>query len=65
MPELERSIWVIIAAFNEGSIIARVVAELRKPNYHVVLVDDGSIDDTGRAGAMAGAVVVTHPVNLG
>jgi polyprenyl-phospho-N-acetylgalactosaminyl synthase len=57
-------IWVVIAAYNEASVIARVVGEVARRGYHVVVVDDGSADGTAdRAAAVA--AVVRHPVNLG
>jgi glycosyltransferase involved in cell wall biosynthesis len=60
-----QSIWVVIAAYNEAKVIADVVADLKRLDYEVVVVDDGSADGTGRAAATAGAVVVKHPINLG
>ena len=57
--------FVVIAAYNEAPVIASVVADVRRTSYPVVLVDDGSIDETGEIAARAGAFVVTHPVNLG
>ena len=57
-------IWVVIAAYNEASVIARVVAEVARRGYAVVVVDDGSADDTADRAAVA-AAVVRHPVNLG
>ena len=60
-----KSIWVVIAAYNEAKVIAGVVADLKRLDYDVVVVDDGSADGTGRAAAEAGAVVVKHPINLG
>jgi len=56
---------VIIAAFNEARSIVDVVAPLRSRGYDVVVVDDGSMDDTSDNAFRAGASVVRHPVNLG
>lgn len=58
-------IVVVIAAYNEASVIASVVADVRRASYPAVVVDDGSTDATGEIAARAGAFVVTHPVNLG
>jgi glycosyltransferase involved in cell wall biosynthesis len=55
----------VIAAYNEARVIARVVADVVRRGYSVVVVDDGSRDATGDRAAEAGAVVVPHPVNLG
>ncbi len=60
-----RSIWVVIAAFNEASVIGPIVLELVQRSYDVVVVDDGSHDATGHEAFAAGATLVTHPVNLG
>jgi glycosyltransferase involved in cell wall biosynthesis len=57
-------VWVVIAAYNEGSVIARVVGELKRRGYAVVVVDDGSSDRTVEAAAAAD-VIVRHPINLG
>jgi glycosyltransferase involved in cell wall biosynthesis len=58
------SVWVVIAAYNEAKVIAGVVGDVAGRGYHVVVVDDGSADDTaGRASAAS--IVVRHPVNLG
>src|SRR5215213_10029300 len=56
---------VVIAAFNEAAMIARVVAEVRRAGYRVVVVDDGSKDATAQVARAAGAIVIQHPFNLG
>jgi glycosyltransferase involved in cell wall biosynthesis len=58
-------IWVICPAFNEATTITRVIAELRRAGYNVVVVDDGSSDGTGQLAAIEASAVVAHPVNLG
>ncbi len=59
------TLWIVIPAFNEGSVIGTVVASVRARYPYVVVVDDCSRDDTGAAAVGAGAVVLRHPVNLG
>jgi glycosyltransferase involved in cell wall biosynthesis len=56
---------VVIPAFNEARVIGRVVTDVRRAGYPVIVIDDGSRDDTGRVAAAAGATVVRHPINLG
>jgi glycosyltransferase involved in cell wall biosynthesis len=63
-PENEK-IFVVIAAFNEARMIGNVAAQLRRLGYPVVVVDDGSKDETRREALRAGALVVEHPFNLG
>ena len=58
-------VHVVIAAYNEAAVIARVVVEVKRAGYPVVVVDDGSRDATAAAARAAGATVVEHPFNLG
>lgn len=55
----------MIAAYDEGVKIAEVVTELRTRFEHVVVVDDGSHDDTADRAHAAGAIVLEHVVNRG
>ncbi len=55
----------MIPLFNEGPVIAEVLATARERFPHVVCVDDASQDDSARLAREAGAVVVQHPFNLG
>jgi polyprenyl-phospho-N-acetylgalactosaminyl synthase len=56
---------VVIPAFNESGRIAEVVAGVQGWFERVVVIDDGSRDDTAAAARQAGAAVLIHPVNLG
>lgn len=58
---------IVIPAYNEGPVIAKVVAALREAEAwgEIIVVDDGSTDDTAAAAATAGAIVVKHPYNKG
>ena len=57
----------IVPAYNESASVARVVEELRAhaPDFDVVVIDDGSTDDTSDRARSAGASVLRHPYNLG
>jgi polyprenyl-phospho-N-acetylgalactosaminyl synthase len=65
MSGVHSGVWVVCAAYNEAATIARVVTDLKRGGYQVVVVDDGSTDGTRHIASAAGAVVVTHPINLG
>jgi len=58
---------VVVPAYNEGASIASLItALLAAGSWHeVIVVDDGSTDDTGSRAAAAGARVVRHPYNKG
>ena len=58
---------VVVPAYNEGPSIATVVADINglMPGSTVVVVNDGSSDDTATRAHEAGAVVLTLSVNLG
>jgi glycosyltransferase involved in cell wall biosynthesis len=58
-------VWVAIAAYNEASVIARVISSLSGCGYNIVVVDDGSRDATHDIALANGAVTIRHPVNLG
>jgi glycosyltransferase involved in cell wall biosynthesis len=58
---------VVVPAYGEGPAIADVVSSLRTagPWREILVVDDGSIDDTGVRAREAGARVIRHPYNKG
>jgi glycosyltransferase involved in cell wall biosynthesis len=58
------AILALIPAWNEGSRLGPVV-EATRHHLPVVVVDDGSQDDTVAVAKRAGATVVSHPRNRG
>jgi glycosyltransferase involved in cell wall biosynthesis len=56
---------VVIPAFDAARTIADVVRGARAHVSRVVVVDDGSADDTATIARDAGAIVVSHPHNRG
>ena len=68
MPEPQSPrVAVIVPAFNEAANLPRVISELREccPTWDVVVVDDGSMDNSGDVAATLGARVLRLPLNLG
>ena len=55
----------VVPCFNEGATIAPLVTVVRQHLPSVLVVDDGSTDDTSNQAGGAGAVVVRHQRNLG
>lgn len=58
-------VMVVMPAFNEGLAIADVVRQVKARFPNLVVIDDGSADDTAIEAELAGAFVIRHPVNLG
>ena len=63
----DKKILVVIPAFNEARSIRFLIREIKsiEPNLSIVVVDDGSSDDTRKEAEEAGACVVSLPYNLG
>ena len=57
----------IVPAYNEEASIGGVIADLHSnaPSFDVVVVDDGSTDDTSARARDAGVPVIRLPFNLG
>lgn len=62
---------VVIPVYNEDQVIGSLLESVRQAldaygqSYEVLVVNDGSTDDTAKAIAKAGVRVVTHPYNMG
>jgi glycosyltransferase involved in cell wall biosynthesis len=61
------SVTIVIPAMDESASIAEVVTRLRAvaPWHQLLVIDDGSSDQTAAQARAAGATVVRHPYNKG
>ena len=61
------SVSVVVPAFNEGEAVGSVVGSLRAAAawHEIIVVDDGSTDQTAEVAGHAGAKVLRHPYNKG
>lgn len=64
---MAHSISVVLPAKNEAAVIGDVLARIRAvvPAAQIVVVNDGSEDETAEIARRAGAVVVDHPYSMG
>jgi len=56
---------VVIPTYNESKAIADVVRKLRHYGLEVVVIDDGSVDNTAKIAREAGATVLENQKNQG
>ena len=62
---------VIVPAFNEEQVIRKVLKELKinlkkiLSEYEILVVDDGSTDNTKKEALKEGVKVISHPINRG
>jgi glycosyltransferase involved in cell wall biosynthesis len=62
---IPNDVLIAIPAYNEERFIGSVVVQARRISHAVVVIDDGSSDQTAQVAEAAGAVVERHPENQG
>jgi len=55
----------VIPARDESKTIGALISQIKKYVDDIIVVDDGSRDDTSGAAEKAGAIVARHAINLG
>lgn len=62
-----KNVTVIIPVLNEQDTITRLIEKIRSlyPGIQVLVVNDGSTDNTEAQAKDAGAIVASHPENMG
>ncbi|HST06485.1 MAG TPA: glycosyltransferase [Chloroflexia bacterium] len=65
--QADYTLTVIIPAYNEGDAVDKVIYKIRelRPRAEIIVVDDGSKDNTSDTARRAGARVIRHPYNKG
>jgi len=63
----KKKVLIAIPAYNEGKSIRHIVREINRlhPDFTIAVINDGSSDNTASEAAAAGAIVISHPFNLG
>lgn len=66
MASVKPKILIIMPAYNEASVIGKVIGKTKSIGFkNIVVVDDGSQDRTSQVATKAGATVLRHPINRG
>jgi glycosyltransferase involved in cell wall biosynthesis len=58
-------IWIAIPCYQGAARVGEVVHGARATGHPVVVIDDGSTDDSAKVAEAAGATVLRHPANHG
>jgi glycosyltransferase involved in cell wall biosynthesis len=68
---LDAAVSIVIPAYNEGAHVAEGIRQVREImekttwRFEIIVVDDGSADETAGAAAATGVRVIRHPRNRG
>ncbi|MBW1738811.1 MAG: glycosyltransferase family 2 protein [Deltaproteobacteria bacterium] len=61
------SVSIIIPAHNEAQTLREIIKKIEflYPEFEIIVINDGSTDDTVLVAKEAGAIVYSHPYNIG
>lgn len=61
-----KKIFIVIPAYNEAKVIGGVISDIKKQGFkNIIVVDDGSSDETKKEAERSGAIVIKHMFNCG
>lgn len=63
--QIKPKVAVIIPCLNEEKTIYKIVLKTKKYVDHVIVINDGSKDQTANFAEQAGAILISHSKNLG
>jgi len=58
-------VFIVIPAYNEGQVLESTLNELKKIYKNILVIDDGSTDNTEEILKSSGVKYISHPINLG
>jgi glycosyltransferase involved in cell wall biosynthesis len=61
----DKHICVVVPSYNEARTIGAITKRLIARKLPVIVIDDGSIDDTAHKAEREGATVIRNPKNMG
>ncbi len=59
------NVWALVPSYNAQNSVGQIVSSIKKINIPVIVVDDGSKDETEKLALQAGAIVLKHRKNEG
>lgn len=62
---MKQNVLIAIPAYNEGEQIVSTIESITKRYPNIIVIDDGSVDNTVSMVEGAGVECVRHPINLG
>lgn len=66
MPQSPPNTWIVMPALNEAAQLSILLRDIQKAGFsNILVVDDGSNDDTRRTAIKSGAIAIKHPLNRG
>ena len=62
----KNKVFIVIPCYNEAKVIAKLIKDIKKEGWrNIIVVDDGSTDNTFQQAKKEGAVVLRHLINRG
>jgi glycosyltransferase involved in cell wall biosynthesis len=59
-------VYIILPAYSESKVIKEVIASIKKEGFrNIIVVDDGSNDNTYQEAKNTGVITISHPINRG
>ena len=64
---MNKDVSIIIPAHDEAQTIGDLILKIRAlyPEFEIIVINDGSTDDTSAVARDAGAIIYSHPYNIG
>ena len=60
------SVLILLPVFNESQVIYSVIKSIQREEWkNILVVDDGSTDDTYQKAKESGAIILRHVINRG
>jgi len=61
-----KKIYIVLPAYCEGTVIKSVIESIKKEGYkNIIVVDDGSSDNTYSESISSGVITIKHTINRG